>query len=42
MVGVTSGFYGGLTDEILSFFTDIVLVLPALPLIIVVAAYLKS
>ena len=41
MVGVTSGFYGGLTDEILSFFTDVVLVLPALPLIIVVAAYLK-
>ncbi|WP_034342809.1 dipeptide/oligopeptide/nickel ABC transporter permease/ATP-binding protein [Deinococcus misasensis] len=41
VVGLTAAFYGGLADEIISFFTNVVLVLPALPLIIVIAAYIK-
>ncbi|GEM49023.1 dipeptide/oligopeptide/nickel ABC transporter permease/ATP-binding protein [Deinococcus cellulosilyticus] len=40
-IGLTAAFYGGLADELISFFTNVVLVLPALPLIIVIAAYIK-
>jgi len=39
-IGITAGFVGGFVDEALSLFTNIFLVLPGLPLIIVVAAML--
>ncbi|MFD9947642.1 ABC transporter permease [Nonomuraea sp. NPDC059023] len=38
-VGLTSGYLGGLVDEILSFFTNLALVVPVLPLMITLAAY---
>lgn len=39
-IGITAGFVGGFVDEALSLLTNIFLVLPGLPLIIVVAAML--
>jgi peptide/nickel transport system permease protein len=42
LIGVTAAYLGGLTDLILSLVTDIFLVLPQLPLMIVIAAYFKS
>ena len=41
-IGVTAGFVGGFVDEALSLITNIFLVLPGLPLIIVVAAMLDK
>jgi peptide/nickel transport system permease protein len=40
-LGVTSAFVGGTTDHALSMVIDVFLVLPAFPLIIVIAAYTK-
>jgi len=42
LVGVTAAYLGGLVDSVLSLFTDIFLVLPAFPLIVVIAAYSKN
>jgi peptide/nickel transport system permease protein len=42
LVGVTAAYLGGWTDHVLSVFTDVFLVLPALPLMIVIAAYEKG
>lgn len=39
-IGLISGFAGGLIDEVLTSFTDVVLLLPSLPLMIVLAALL--
>jgi len=41
-VGMTAGYLGGLTDEVLSFGTNIVLVVPTLPLMVTLAAYLPG
>lgn len=41
-IGLTAGFVGGVVDEVLSLITNIFLVLPGLPLIIVVAAMLDK
>lgn len=40
--GIIAGYIGGWTDEVLSLITSIMLVIPGLPLIIVIAAYLES
>ncbi|HWM35140.1 MAG TPA: ABC transporter permease [Pseudolysinimonas sp.] len=40
--GVLSGYFGGVADELLSLFTNIVLVIPGLPLVILIAAYVQS
>jgi peptide/nickel transport system permease protein len=40
VIGVTAAYAGGFTDRSLSFVTDVFLVLPALPLMIVITAYL--
>lgn len=42
LVGLTAGYVGGWVGEGLSTLTNIVLVLPALPLLIVIAGYLPS
>ena len=42
LVGVTAGFVGGLGDELLSLLSNVFLVIPALPLVIVLAGYLRS
>jgi peptide/nickel transport system permease protein len=41
-VGVTAAYLGGSADGILSLITDVILVIPAFPLIVVIAAYTKS
>jgi peptide/nickel transport system permease protein len=40
IVGLTGGYFGGVIDEVLSLVTNVFLVLPALPLAIVLAAFL--
>ena len=39
VVGLVSGYFGGIVDDLLTLFTNVSLVLPALPLVIVLAAY---
>lgn len=41
VVGLVSGFFGGVVDEILMRITDVVITLPRLPLMIVMAAYMS-
>jgi ABC-type dipeptide/oligopeptide/nickel transport system permease subunit len=41
LVGTISGFYGGKIDEVIGLLVDVFLVIPALPLMIVLAAYLE-
>jgi peptide/nickel transport system permease protein len=41
LIGFTSGYRGGLVDELLNMLTNIVLVIPALAVLIIVAAYLE-
>src|SRR5881398_1128140 len=42
LVGVSAGYLGGGTDGFLSLVTDVILVLPIFPLIIVIAAYERN
>ena len=42
VVGVTSAFLGGVWDEVLSLLTNVVLVIPALPLLIVLLGYWQT
>ncbi len=42
LVGVTAGYLGGLEDELLSALSNVFLVIPALPLVIVLAGYLRG
>ena len=41
VVGLVSGYAGGLVDEVLSTITNIFLVIPGLPLLILIAAYIQ-
>ena len=41
MIGIVAGFYGGRTENVLMRFTDIMLVIPDLPLIVVIVALTK-
>jgi peptide/nickel transport system permease protein len=41
IVGITSAYVGGATDRVLTVVTDVFLILPVLPLLILLAAYLK-
>jgi peptide/nickel transport system permease protein len=42
LVGVSAAYLGGVADGILSLITDVILVLPIFPLIIVIAAYRQN
>jgi len=42
VLGISGGYAGGLVDEALSLLSNVVLVIPTLPLIIVILAYVKS
>jgi oligopeptide/dipeptide ABC transporter ATP-binding protein len=42
IVGLTAGYIGGLTDELLSALANVFLVIPALPLVVVLAGYLPT
>ncbi len=39
MIGLVGGYFGGVIDEVLSFLTNVFLVLPGIPLMLVIAAY---
>jgi len=39
VIGLTAGYVGGWVDEVLSFVTNVFLVMPSLPLLIVIASY---
>lgn len=41
-IGVTGALVGGIVDDLLNFFTNVILVIPGLPLVIIVAAYIRS
>ncbi len=41
VVGLVAGFYGGIVDNILRSGTDMILVIPTLPLLITLSAYIK-
>ncbi|MDP9837064.1 peptide/nickel transport system permease protein [Neorhizobium huautlense] len=40
VLGIVAGYRGGKTDEVISFFTNMVLVVPNLPLLLVLAAFI--
>jgi peptide/nickel transport system permease protein len=42
VIGVTAAYFGGLTDRVLTVITDVFLILPVLPLLILLATYLPS
>jgi peptide/nickel transport system permease protein len=41
IIGVTAAYVGGITDRVLTVLTDVFLILPVLPLLILLAAYLS-
>ena len=42
LIGISGGYAGGIVDEALSLLTNVILVIPTLPLVILVLAYVKS
>ncbi|ASI92832.1 MULTISPECIES: ABC transporter permease [Vibrio] len=42
VIGIASGYFGGVIDNVLSFFTNLVMVIPSLPLMLVLAAFLDQ
>ena len=42
LIGVSAAYLGGIADGILSLITDVILVIPIFPLVIVIAAYRKN
>ncbi len=42
VIGVSSGYFGGVVDNVLSFLTNIVMVIPSLPLMLVLASFLDQ
>jgi peptide/nickel transport system permease protein len=42
VIGLVGGYFGGVIDEILSFLTNVFLVLPGIPLMLVIAAYIPT
>jgi peptide/nickel transport system permease protein len=42
LVGTAAGYFGGLADDLLSLFINVFLIVPGLPLMVVIAAYLPA
>lgn len=42
VIGLVGGYFGGMIDEILSFVTNVFLVLPGIPLMLVIASYVPA
>ena len=42
LIGITAAYMGGLVDEVLSLFTNVILILPTFPLMIILARYAGS
>lgn len=42
LMGLAAGYLGGLWDAVLNFITDVLLVIPTFPLLIIIAAYLPN
>jgi peptide/nickel transport system permease protein len=42
LFGILAGYFGGVLDEFLMLFTNIMLVIPGLPLVMVIAAYVQN
>ncbi|HEX6700910.1 MAG TPA: ABC transporter permease [Gaiellaceae bacterium] len=42
ILGITAAYSGGLVDEVVNFLTNVFLTIPPIPLLVVVAGYLKS
>jgi peptide/nickel transport system permease protein len=42
LIGVAAAYFGGWTEGVLNLFTDVVLVIPLFPLLIVIAAYVHN
>jgi peptide/nickel transport system permease protein len=42
LVGTTAGYFGGLADDLLSLLINVFLIVPGLPLMVVIAAYLPG
>jgi peptide/nickel transport system permease protein len=42
IIGITAAYSGGLVDDALSLMTDVILVIPTFPLIIVITAYVRN
>jgi peptide/nickel transport system permease protein len=42
ILGITAGYMGGIVDEVVNFLTNVFLVIPAIPLLIVMSGYLGS
>lgn len=42
IVGISAGYFGGIVDNVLSFLTNVVMVIPSLPLMLVLASYLDQ
>ena len=40
VLGISAGYFGGKVDEVINFFTNIALVIPQLPLLLVLAAFI--
>lgn len=41
IIGLSAGYFGGIIDEMLSTITNVFLVIPGLPLMIIIAAYIR-
>ncbi|HEY2373234.1 MAG TPA: ABC transporter permease [Gaiellaceae bacterium] len=42
ILGVTAGYMGGLVDDVVNFVTNVFLTIPAIPLLVVVAGFIKN
>jgi peptide/nickel transport system permease protein len=42
VIGITGGYVGGVVDEVLSLLSNVVLVIPTLPLVIIILAFAKA
>jgi len=42
LIGMSAGYFGGRVDDVLSLFTNVILIIPGIPLLIVLAAFLPA